>query len=182
MRRDCDDDTITAKRAPASASTGGPPTTPDPDTMVPTPLPTATPEDPCLNVDCPAGQSCLGGLCVVDQQSSGGCSTGGDDPGTRQPRRHGTATAGHLDAAAAGNSSGRGSAAARRWTAGSLDRRDPALPDPGAALGAASGDMPRDYTSTDQIRAARSRSPPCAGRSPPARRCAPGRRGGSSPA
>jgi MYXO-CTERM domain-containing protein len=59
---------------------GGPPGTPT-NTMVPTPLPTATPEDPCLNIDCPAGQTCLQGLCVATK-SSGGCSTGGDDPGS----------------------------------------------------------------------------------------------------
>lgn len=59
---------------------GGPPGTPT-NTMVPTPLPTATPEDPCQNIDCPAGQTCLQGLCVATK-SSGGCSTGGDDPGS----------------------------------------------------------------------------------------------------
>jgi hypothetical protein len=54
------------------------PTTPSP-TAIPTPIATATPEDPCLNVSCPGGQSCLGGLCV-SSSTGGGCSTGGDNP------------------------------------------------------------------------------------------------------
>ena len=57
---------------------GALPTTPSP-TAIPTPIATAPPEDPCLNVSCPGGQSCLGGLCV-SSSTSGGCSTGGDNP------------------------------------------------------------------------------------------------------
>jgi hypothetical protein len=63
---------------------GGPPGTPT-HTQVPTPIATATPADQCTDEEaagCP-GQRCViinGAPACVSASSSGGCSTGGEDP------------------------------------------------------------------------------------------------------
>lgn len=76
-KEECDDDHH-CELGSGDCVEGPAPTSPTP-TLIPTPLATRTPEDPCENISCPGGQQCLSGLCVSNS-TGGGCSTGGSDP------------------------------------------------------------------------------------------------------